>query len=85
MLVAAGAEVPEEEPESEDEAAAPVATKRVVPQSVIQRQLANPFLTPDFSGGPDPSAAASPAGDLGADRPAAAARSSARRPARSAA
>jgi superfamily II DNA or RNA helicase len=51
MLVAAGAEVPEdEEPEPEDESAARVATKRVVPQSVIQRQLANPFLTPDFSG-----------------------------------
>ncbi|GAB3253550.1 DEAD/DEAH box helicase [Nocardioides dilutus] len=51
MLVAAGLEVPEEEePEAEDEALARVATKRVVPQSVIQRQLANPFLTPDFSG-----------------------------------
>ncbi|MBJ7357051.1 MAG: DEAD/DEAH box helicase [Nocardioides sp.] len=51
MLVAAGAEVPEEEePEPEDESLARVTTKRVVPQSVIQRQLANPFLTPDFSG-----------------------------------
>ena len=26
-----------------------MATKRVVPQSVIQRQLANPFLVPDFT------------------------------------
>ena len=51
MLVAAGAEVPEEEePEAEDESVVRVASKRVVPQSVIQRQLANPFLTPDFSG-----------------------------------
>ena len=47
MLVAAGAEVPEEEePEAEDESVVRVASKRVVPQSVIQRQLANPFLTP---------------------------------------
>jgi len=50
MLIAAGAEVPEEEPEVEDESVVRVATKRVVPQSVIQRQLANPFLAPDFSG-----------------------------------
>jgi superfamily II DNA or RNA helicase len=57
MLVAAGAEVPEEEePEPEDESLARVATKRVVPQSVIQRQLANPFLTPDFSGAQNRSA-----------------------------
>jgi hypothetical protein len=47
MLIAAGVEVPEEAPEAEDESVAP---KRVVPQSVIQRQLANPFLAPDFSG-----------------------------------
>lgn len=51
MLLAAGAEVPEEqEPEDEDEETARIAAKRVVPQSVIQRQLANPFLVPDFSG-----------------------------------
>ncbi len=49
MQVAAGATLVEEEPEEVDEAAAPVATKRVVPQSVIQRQLANPFLVPDFT------------------------------------
>ena len=57
MLVAAGLEVPvEEEPEPDDEAVTRVATKRVVPQSVIQRQLANPFLTPDFSGAQNRSA-----------------------------
>ena len=53
MLTAGGAE-PEPEP---DEIAVPEATeapaaaeRRVVPQSVISRQLANPFLTPQFSG-----------------------------------
>jgi hypothetical protein len=46
--------------ESEPEEIAPVETatasvgqeRRVVPQSVISRQLANPFLAPDFSAGP---------------------------------
>lgn len=49
MLRAAGREV-EEEPEPEPEAvvAAP-ATKSVVPKTVMARQLANPFLAPDFS------------------------------------
>ena len=47
MLEAAGIEVPEEE-EDEPEAA-PVEQRRVVPRSVISRQLANPFLTQDFS------------------------------------
>ena len=42
------------EPEPEPEPAAPdlfseKAERQVVPQSVIQRQLANPFLAPDFS------------------------------------
>jgi SNF2 family DNA or RNA helicase len=32
--------------------AAPGAERRVVPQSVISRQLANPFLAPDFSAAP---------------------------------
>src|SRR5690606_3003379 len=51
MLIASGAELsPDEliiatevvEPE-------PAAEKQVVPQSVISRQLSNPFLAPDFS------------------------------------
>jgi hypothetical protein len=50
MLEAAGVEAPEEPAEPD-----PVTTtvsapdRRVVPQSVISRQLANPFLAPDFS------------------------------------
>jgi superfamily II DNA or RNA helicase len=49
MLESAGLEVPEE-PEEEAEPAGPAPTeKRVVPQSVVARQLANPFLAPDFS------------------------------------
>ncbi|WP_372733559.1 DEAD/DEAH box helicase [Nocardioides sp.] len=57
MLTAAGAEVPEEaEPEVVEDAAASVAAKRVVPLSVKQRQLANPFLAPDFSAAPARSA-----------------------------
>jgi hypothetical protein len=50
MLVQAGTEVPEEEvaePEATDPGAA-VATRRRVPPSVMARQLANPFLVPDF-------------------------------------
>ena len=49
MLVAAGSEVPEEEVREADGDTVAVPTKRVVPQSVIQRQLANPFLVPDFT------------------------------------
>jgi hypothetical protein len=50
LTEAAGLEVEEEEEPAPAEAAAtPVATRRVVPQSVVSRQLANPFLTPDFS------------------------------------
>ncbi len=48
MLEAAGIEVPEEE-EAEEPDTAPVEQRRVVPRSVISRQLANPFLTQDFS------------------------------------
>jgi hypothetical protein len=53
MLRAAGVE-PEPEPEREQVAAdqadaAPAPERRVVPQSVISRQLANPFLTPQFT------------------------------------
>ncbi len=48
MLSNAGLEAPAEEARpAEVEQAAP--ERRVVPQSVISRQLANPFLTPDFS------------------------------------
>lgn len=53
MLRAAGRE-PEPEPEPEPEAAPDLAAarRRVVPQTVIARQLANPFLAPDFSAVP---------------------------------
>ncbi len=46
-----GMDVPEEEEvveEAEDTVTAPVE-RRVVPQAVLSRQLANPFLTPDFA------------------------------------
>jgi hypothetical protein len=50
MREAAGVEVPEEEPEEEDAlAVAAPPTRRVIPRSVVQRQLSNPFLTPDFT------------------------------------
>ena len=49
MIAAAGLEVEEEpEPEAEPEAD-PTAERRVVPQSVLARQLANPFQVPDFT------------------------------------
>jgi SNF2 domain-containing protein/helicase-like protein len=49
MLEAAGIEQAPEEP-TPTEAAAPATTeRRVVPQSVVSRQLANPFLAPDFA------------------------------------
>jgi len=48
MQKAAGVEaVPEEVKPSEPTSAAP--ERRVVPQSIVSRQLANPFLAPDFS------------------------------------
>ena len=51
MLEAGGVELPEEvEPEPDESVAvAAPTTRRVVPQSVIQRQLSNPFLVPDFT------------------------------------
>jgi superfamily II DNA or RNA helicase len=54
MLISAGMEPPPEEvPEPSGAAATPAANeRRVVPQSVKARQLANPFLTPDFSNAP---------------------------------
>jgi SNF2 family DNA or RNA helicase len=50
MLVKAGIEVPPEEVEEPEPDTLPTAAqRRVVPQSVVSRQLANPFLVPDFS------------------------------------
>jgi hypothetical protein len=51
MLVAAGMEPPPEEAAAERDVATPTVAneRRVVPQSVRARQLANPFLVPDFS------------------------------------
>jgi hypothetical protein len=50
MVEAAGLEAPVEEPPAADPAvSSPAAERRVVPQSVVARQLANPFLAPDFS------------------------------------
>jgi hypothetical protein len=49
MLTAGGLEAPvEEAPAPEPEGPAATSARRVVPQSVISRQLANPFLVPDF-------------------------------------
>ena len=50
LLGAAGIDVPEE-PAAPPEPAEPTAAeqRRVVPRSVVSRQLANPFLPPDFS------------------------------------
>ncbi|MGB7819052.1 MAG: DEAD/DEAH box helicase [Ornithinibacter sp.] len=47
LLLQAGRE-PEPEPEPEPAGPAP-STRRVVPQTVIARKMANPFLAPDFS------------------------------------
>ena len=53
MLTAAGVEpAPEEVPAPVTPAAPAAPERRVVPQSVISRQLANPFLAPDFSAAP---------------------------------
>jgi hypothetical protein len=50
MLKAVGVEpAPEDLPATAAPAAPATPERRVVPQSVISRQLANPFLTPDFS------------------------------------
>jgi hypothetical protein len=51
MLTAAGVQpAPEEVVPAEAPATPAAPERRVVPQSVISRQLANPFLAPDFSG-----------------------------------
>ena len=53
MLQAIGIEpAPEETAPAEAPAASNFPEQRVVPQSVISRQLANPFLAPDFSAVP---------------------------------
>jgi hypothetical protein len=50
MLKAVGVEpAPEDVPATAAPAAPATPERRVVPQSVISRQLANPFLAPDFS------------------------------------
>ena len=50
MLTAAGIEtVPDEPAEPPEPVEVPGAERRVVPQSVISRKMANPFLAPDFS------------------------------------
>src|SRR5690606_13110713 len=48
VLRAAGMEVPDEPEPEAPPPPPPGAEKRVVPRSVISRQLANPFLAPDF-------------------------------------
>ncbi|WP_244931532.1 DEAD/DEAH box helicase [Nocardioides sp. W7] len=52
MLRAAGAEPePEPEPDPEPDPLGVPVSRRVMPVSVRQRQLSNPFLAPDFSAG----------------------------------
>ena len=53
MLRAVGIETAPDSVPPAQPVAAPAATdRRVVPQSVVSRQLANPFLAPDFSAAP---------------------------------
>jgi hypothetical protein len=55
MMLTVGIEPPVEEAPPSEPAAAPSTPERgVLPQSVISRQLANPFLAPDFSAAPQP-------------------------------
>jgi hypothetical protein len=58
MMISAGIDPPPEETPAEAEESAPTAAheRRVVPQSVRARQLANPFLAPDFSNAVRPDA-----------------------------
>ncbi|WP_020012961.1 DEAD/DEAH box helicase [Promicromonospora sukumoe] len=49
MMRAGGLEPPEEPPPAPVVPPVPGAEKQVVPRSVISRQLANPFLAPDFA------------------------------------
>ncbi len=57
------------EPEPDGAARLAAPTRRVVPQSVVARQLANPFLAPDFSAGRDRPPDHRRLGELGAARP----------------
>ncbi len=52
MLLAGGIEPPPDPTPSPDAADAPGLDRRVVPASVVARQLANPFQVPDFSAAP---------------------------------
>lgn len=54
MLTAAGVEAPVEPEEAEPDPEPAAPTRRVVPQSVISRTLANPFLAPQFDTAPRP-------------------------------
>jgi SNF2-related domain/Helicase conserved C-terminal domain len=54
LRLAAGMDAPPEPVVTETAAPAPSVERRVVPQSVVARQLANPFLAPDFSAAPPP-------------------------------
>lgn len=58
FLIASGAELPPEELIIVEDAAqpSPDQAKQVVPQSVRQAQLANPFMAPDFAGYSKPQA-----------------------------
>ncbi len=63
MMLAAGRTPPVEEVPAVAPAAASAAKRQVVPQAVISRQLANPFLAPDYESAamrPAPKAAARP-------------------------
>ena len=57
VMRAGGLEPPEEPEPAAPAAPAPGVENRVVPQSVIARQLANPFLAPDFEAGAERMAA----------------------------
>ncbi len=54
MLETAGREVPKPEPRSGEAETGTPEKRRVVPASVVRRQLANPFLAPDFENAPKP-------------------------------
>ncbi len=54
MLLSVGIEPPAEEAAPPAAATPAAPERRVLPQSVLSRQLANPFLAPDFSAAPRP-------------------------------